>query len=748
MTSSAQPIVAALGQAFDSSAATNLSPTSRQTMADIQRLVADVSDTVRDRDILPLLDEFVREAKLAVQSGEMPTKDSGQLDDAGRAARDAAEQAQRLLTNLVSSIRLIIFSSEFRDLIAEAICILGECFTQDNPEMRKEVYHQAGKVKYGQQAGQQYGQTPSYQPGQSSLHHQPGQQALRQPGQSALHQPGQHALPQPNKPLLHQPGQSALHQQYGQTASYQSGQSALHQPGQPGQAGKPMLHQPGKQSRDTPVVVEEAGKKAHKVVDEVLVPGASKVAKGEATATDVAMDVARDAVNKLDRAVTEMQFTDEQQDRMWQRILSLSQALHDKPEYREAYAALEALEDPLFDMVDETHKQASETSSRRHLRRALYRLRQLLENMAGGASFEPVNSAFRTLVRHIQRDNKAMDAMRTARDQIDALIQHPNRANRQNVMDAVENARRAVLTRYEPDARRLRQAISNFTRKIVEDNQHQQIMTDVQRVVQDLFLDANGNPTIKTELIRDFAVTIVRAISSIRYLSLPTIDQEDDTLKFVLSDVELYCRDILPSQILVQTDTMVSTTKTGIPAATRIHVSMSDIRAQAIDAPFYYRRKKMPQLTDTGLLDLDMTKGHGMTIKFDLLAVTDLEGGDAAKSGSVTALAQDKKVVAMHATESAAVAVANVDVTIDGLRILFHDTERHGALYTIFSPIINSRAKTSMETELQSRLQRMLAAGLSSAFAQGSEPGKPHLQQFPKQHPGQSPVMPAARERY
>ncbi|KAJ1660619.1 hypothetical protein IWQ61_000481 [Dispira simplex] len=429
--------------------------------------------------------------------------------------------------------------------------------------------------------------------------------------------------------------------------------------------------------------------------------------------------------------LTGVNLTPEQKNQFIHRFKQLLREMQTDESYRTAiedvFVLLSELRNHLGRISDvATEQTRSHSQEDQDLQLTTRNARQLVENFANGYSTKPLYQALRDLINIMRSDVRIQELMHDTKLFVIRALRDPEYVNSRLFSDEANqllDGHHAIFDIYAQHASdTVGREINTLQRGFREDPTTSQWTGDLQKLLHDMFCDAKGRPTVKTDLIRDAIQVLPRLARAARYLPLPRIEHADEQFEYAVDNIVLSLSHIVPSDITLATRTNVdfgdygkslgdtietkahrarqrasaSQTSGGISSASTTeeeedvgmgdtsHVVAFDIHnvvCIARNASFYYMKKAgFPKMADSGLADLEMNESKGL----DLHVVVRVLPGETK-------------------TTRNAVQVVKIDTRLRSIKLKLHSTG-HDLLYKMFSPVIN----TTMRKRIQSELRRHL----------------------------------------
>ncbi|RUP43364.1 hypothetical protein BC936DRAFT_137287, partial [Jimgerdemannia flammicorona] len=436
-------------------------------------------------------------------------------------------------------------------------------------------------------------------------------------------------------------------------------------------------------------------------------PIIQRYSAGELTTKEAASQLGRGAVQGVRAAVDNIELSDEQRNVLIGRFKKILIEAHGSDEFQSALDDLVEIIRAIAnhgEQVGQHVTQATQKVSERHgdhLTEAQNSARTLVEKFAGGKSLDGVIQAITDMGREVRNDEelrRVLDDMaeflrRSLRDT--DYIQRVDWNN--EASDLFKRGRHNLVENHRGNVDRVFDEASAFATALQRDEITNELASDLERLTSDLFLDENGKPAFKYELVKDFVKIVPIIASKLEYLALPKIDYADDEFEYILDNIVLRCTNIIPRHLHIRTDTKVrieppttrdhvqgdtSMSDAGVSMDNRVEVTIAEIRAHAMDMAFYYNKKTgLAKMMDVGYADMSIPD-KGVSIHLTLAQANDKDRANVIK-------------------------VEKADCTIHEFKLKLHDT-KHDFLYKLLGPMINKNVKKQAEKAIEKQLHQIV----------------------------------------
>jgi len=407
------------------------------------------------------------------------------------------------------------------------------------------------------------------------------------------------------------------------------------------------------------------------------------------TATGGAKELATHFKNK----VTRYQLNEEQRDILVERFKKVILETQSRPEYQEVLEDLVNIISQLGDKsksvtdhaVSTAKTQAGGATDKTDLQIAQENAKRLIENFANHKSLDPLINSLRDLGNNVQRDGELKSYLSELKQFVLSSLRDRQFVEETDYIEhgsrLIDRGRHLLLERYSDDTQRVADETIAFNRALQDDTLTSQWSSDFETLVNDLFLDERGQPTIKFELLKDFSKILKVVGEKMKYIPLPRIENSDEEYDYIFDNIVLYLAEILPKHLHVSftADINLARDENNVLENTAF-IEISKINADARNIAFYYKKKKgLINMVDVGLVDFSIPK-NGLTIKLKILLNPPNEANPALD-----------------------IRVLEADTTIDELKLRLHDT-KHDFLYTLLAPIVEMRLKKQLANMISEKM--------------------------------------------
>ncbi|ORX91654.1 hypothetical protein K493DRAFT_264315, partial [Basidiobolus meristosporus CBS 931.73] len=459
-----------------------------------------------------------------------------------------------------------------------------------------------------------------------------------------------------------------------------------HDPSQANRLGEEM--EPREAAGALQSTLRDAAAPAYFQAKETARPHVRQAEQGNISATQAVTGAAKDMQAGLQQKISEVNLTPEQQDHLINRMKAVLREVQGNPEFQSAVDELVSVLSRLKRHGIRASEQLQDTANVKQeagaddLEVAQANAKELVENFARNKSLDPLLNSFRELATQVDNDSELNQYLDDWKSFILHSIREYEYVDRPGYTDdanrLIERGHNIVEGKYRGQFQQISNEMSEFNRAIQSDRTTQRFANDLQSLTQSLFMDESGKPTVKYDLVKDFAKLIPILAQKLEYLPLPRIEQSDEKMDMILDNVVIECSNIAPNFVHLKTDTVVNTDP---QAKQNVHnkafIKFTHVQVRAKDVAFYYKKKTFPKVSDVGYIDIDMPEDG---IELDMTLGLNPAAGKA------------------HVYE-----VIDCNTRVNDLNLRIHGS-KHDTVYKILSPIINSRVKKVIEQAVPEKL--------------------------------------------
>jgi len=248
-----------------------------------------------------------------------------------------------------------------------------------------------------------------------------------------------------------------------------------------------------------------------------------------------------------------------------------------------------------------------------------------------------------------------------------------------------ESGRKFWSAKYASHRQNLFEEVEKFFTAYADDPLNVRFGKNWKKLVRDLFLDSDGNVTLKPHLWEDVTTVILpQMLRGIGYIPIPRIEYSDNDLDLVIENLTLESQNLLPNIVEIDIRNHFKLSAYERIKNENIHefsISFSQIQADLRDVAFYFNKKTgFPKLKDSGIADV-LLAGDGVSGKVHIES--------ASRPGSVFS-------------------VKEVKCKVESLKFSIRDT-KHDLLYSTLRPLASGLIKK----QIQKAIEDAIRSGLS-----------------------------------
>ncbi|KAI9609829.1 hypothetical protein KEM48_002695 [Puccinia striiformis f. sp. tritici PST-130] len=289
---------------------------------------------------------------------------------------------------------------------------------------------------------------------------------------------------------------------------------------------------------------------------------------------------------------------------------------------------------------------------------AQHEMRTLLERFANGSSMKPIFDAINEIYLAAQND-----------PELEHWFQPWIKIN--------ESGKKFWNHKYASHRQTLFDEIEKFFTSYAEDPLNIRFGQNWKKLTKDLFLNSEGNLTLKAQLWEDITTVILPGLlKHIGYIPIPRIEYTDNQLDLVIENLTLEGQNLLPNSVeLEMRNYFKLSAYEKIPNSNRhsFWISFSQVQADLRDVAFYVHKKSgFPKIKDSGMADV-VISGNGVSGKVHI------ESSEA----------KDRVFV-----------VRDVKIKVDKLAFGIRET-KHNFLYSTLKPLAQSLVKKQISKAIE-----------------------------------------------
>ena len=313
-------------------------------------------------------------------------------------------------------------------------------------------------------------------------------------------------------------------------------------------------------------------------------------------------------------------------------------------------------------------------------------LKAIIECWAQGESIDPLLHGVQDVMRDMQNDDQLRDYYHTVMRYADRLLREPGYAQKDQSTDEgkelMDQGNHLIKGRYKEHLNFLSSESRKYMNLMAEDEVSKELHARIAKIHRDLWMDKEGNPAFKPQLLNDMRMTLLPAfIDEIKYIPIPRIEYSDPQYDIIIENLILSGDSLLPNVFDSKIESFNSfSLKSDIeskPSHQTLFIRMSEIQAEIDDVVFSYKKKTgFPKLSDRGVASL-VVGGKGISIATRITTVTD----NPAKTFKV----------------------ASCKCNVDNLKVKVNDSN-HDILYKAIRPLVIGQVKKQVARAIEEKM--------------------------------------------
>lgn len=322
---------------------------------------------------------------------------------------------------------------------------------------------------------------------------------------------------------------------------------------------------------------------------------------------------------------------EERRDAAIGRLKKMVVEIQDHEDYNDAVEILLQIAEQYKGHAKSIGKQTAQTVQAGHqsssnLQKAETELKILLEYFANSTSLDDLTDAVNDIYEDAEKDPKLKQWFREVDTYVRKVLKETGYiltdSATQKYTDLEERGRNYANGRYKEHFDRLSGEFSRFFDEMSRDPQNVKFGNSVQKLLDDLGTDKDGNVTFKKHLLTDVTnVIIPSALTKINYVPIPRIEVSDPKVDLIVENLILQGQNIMPNFIEVENQNFLKYSaykRIDNANAHMLRLKLSQIQLDLKDIAYYVKQKDgFPHLKDQGLMDIKIS-GRGLTTNVGL----------------------------------------------------------------------------------------------------------------------------------
>ncbi|KAI9027459.1 hypothetical protein CLU79DRAFT_716995 [Phycomyces nitens] len=393
------------------------------------------------------------------------------------------------------------------------------------------------------------------------------------------------------------------------------------------------------------------------------------------------------------KAYVHDKFPPEKQTELINRLKHVMHQVQREPDYQKAIDFIIYLFSTWGqNVVDATNSAANVASdatenmqSNSNWSNAALEIKAIFEDWAQGQSLDPLLESIQTLFYDIKNDPKLHGYYEDVIGYLKRLLKDPgyvdSEASTKDGEKLLRTGQKVTKGRYQNLFYDMLDESKEITQAMAEDPVALEINKRLRNIHKDLWLDGEGNPAFKPQLLTDMRKTLLPAIlEQIKFVPIPRIEYSDPQFDVVVENVVLSGDTMLPNVFDIKMENFSRfSPKTNVSNVDRqsIFIDMKEIQAVVEDVVFYYKKKTgFPKLSDRGVASLVM--------------------GGKGISAAV-------RVTSNSLNPRNTFKVTYCKCTVDDLKLNIKDS-RHGLLYKTVHPMVIGIVRRQIAKALEAKI--------------------------------------------
>jgi len=245
----------------------------------------------------------------------------------------------------------------------------------------------------------------------------------------------------------------------------------------------------------------------------------------------------------------------------------------------------------------------------------------ILERFSGEKSLNTLRNKLGLLLVTVSRDQKIRDLFGKWRDFLKKTFESPETIN----VDSLDRELSEILDtgkdilkspKIKEDFATVLKESKGLVERLMEDEALKTVGQDIDHLRKQIFLNNDGKMdlmTLKATIPTLKNVLIPTLTSTLRNIPIPSITIDNEKMFLQLSNLSLAANDLIPEKIRIHftNDILFDFSTDGKDLfISRLTVLMRDFNATLKDINFKYDRRKTPQISDLGVVNVEISGIH------------------------------------------------------------------------------------------------------------------------------------------
>jgi hypothetical protein len=252
------------------------------------------------------------------------------------------------------------------------------------------------------------------------------------------------------------------------------------------------------------------------------------------------------------------------------------------------------------------------------------------EFLPGDMTLDPLIDRIKRLVSRIAHNQELQQLMNDAKNYISEALEDPRKLEvedfRNEAKDMFKRGRDLFGRRQMKRQIRLivtewNQVLNGFR----QDDELNAVNRALKKLAGDLTItDAKGRTTLDLRVLDQIRSILLPAVmEQLQNIPIPAMSGGDDTVDWTARDITLNAYEILPDHVLIdsamRTDIAVGDATAHTKTRGHLLVKIEDVKTKMENIKFSFHRKVFPQITDAGLIDVDIRGGVTVVIRLNMV---------------------------------------------------------------------------------------------------------------------------------
>ena len=228
----------------------------------------------------------------------------------------------------------------------------------------------------------------------------------------------------------------------------------------------------------------------------------------------------------------------------------------------------------------------------------MFNAKSIVENFSNNHSLDGLIKRFRELSYHVRADDSLRSFYADANEFIERSLLDPayiqNGSYEEDARKLLERGRSLVNSeKYKSDVEGVLEEVDSLWHDVRSDGLLRRYARNWNDLMADLFLDSDGNPTLKPELFYDFRAIAPLLVHAFASVEVPRVEASEDDVDYVVDNVKVELEELDDMKGLKGRYKVVSIGEFDMSrvGSHLLSVTFSGLQFTLRDILFWYRKK-------------------------------------------------------------------------------------------------------------------------------------------------------------